>query len=88
MAKRLAKPPSSTAVRLDWDDGKVRDMDAAAAHVGLSVASFARLALELLIEKKSVTLEEVREEATRLTSRDDSIKPPAVPAAKPRKGKA
>ena len=43
-------------------------MDAAAAYVGLSVASFARLALELLIDKKSVTLEDVRKEADRLTS--------------------
>lgn len=68
MAKRLAKPDESTRYRLDWDNDKVQAMDVAAGFVGLSVASFARLALELLIERKSVTLDEVRAEAQRLTS--------------------
>jgi len=86
MAKRLAKPASSAGVRLDWNTAKVRDMDAAAAYVGLSVASFARLALELLIEKKAVTLEEVRKEADRLTGPGEPAAPakPAPAAKKPK----
>jgi hypothetical protein len=68
MAKRLPKPTKTVGYRLDWDKHKAADMDAAAAYVGLSVASFTRLALELLITRRRVTLDEVRAEAARLTA--------------------
>ncbi len=68
MAKRLPKPPKTIGYRLDWDSRKAAEMDAAAAQVGLSVASFARLALEMLIARRRVTLDEVKAEAARLTA--------------------
>ena len=75
MAKRLPKPPKTVGYRLDWDARKAADMDAAAAYVGLSVASFARLALELLVTRRRVTLDEVRAEAARLTAEAAQVAP-------------
>lgn len=66
MAKRLAKPAESVGYRLDWDKSKVKTLDLAAAEVGLSLASFFRLSLEMLVEKGKVSLDHVRTEAERL----------------------
>jgi len=88
MAKRLSQPETVNRTRLDWDASKQTALDMAAASAGLSVASFARLALELLIEKKAVTLEEVRKEADRLTGQGEPAAPAKpVPAAKKPKTK-
>jgi hypothetical protein len=75
MAKRLAKPAASVGYRLDWDRDKVQAMDVAAATAGLSVASFSRLALELLVERGKVTLEDVRAEAGRIGVKAAAKKP-------------
>jgi hypothetical protein len=85
VAKRLAKPAESVSVRLDWDREKVGELDAAAAFVGLSAASFARLAMELLIAHRTVTLDAVREAAIKATTKQAAPPPPAKPRGRPRK---
>lgn len=67
MAKRLPRPGNPTRVRLEWDEANMPALDMAAAVCGLSVASFARLALELLTANQSVSLSDVKAEASRLT---------------------
>lgn len=84
MAKRLARPEKPVRVRLDWDEANMPALDMAAAGAGLSVASFSRLALEMLIAGKSVTLADVKVEADRLTS--DEPEPEKPVKSKP-KGK-
>lgn len=80
MAKRLPRPEKPVRVRLEWDDTNMRALDVAAAESGLSVASFARLALEMLVKDSQVSLMAVKEAAARLTSE------PEKPAQKkPRK---
>ena len=68
MAKRLSRPGNPVRVRLEWEEAKMPSLDMAAAGCGLSVASFARLALELLVADQSVTLAGVKAAATKLTS--------------------
>lgn len=50
-------------VRLEWEESNRLALEHAAVDAGLSVASFARLALELLVARKSVSLDAVRREA-------------------------
>lgn len=71
MAKRLPRPEKPVRVRLDWDEANMHGLDMAAAGAGLSVASFARLSLEILVRDKSVTLAAVKAEADKLTAGDD-----------------
>lgn len=88
MAKRLPRPNNPIRVRLEWDDGNMRSLDMAAADCGLSVASFARLALEMLTSKGSVAVADVKAEAARLTTQGDETDIPEPEPEKPaRKGK-
>ena len=81
MAKRLPKPADSVGYRLDWDKANVLALDVAAARSGLSVASFCRLSLELLVTDGVVTIEQVTREANRLIAAGKSKSAPP-----PRKG--
>ena len=84
MAKRLPRPNNPIRVRLEWDEQNMRSLDMAAADCGLSVASFARLALELLTFHGSVTVAAVKTEATRLTTLESEPEP-EKPARKGKK---
>jgi hypothetical protein len=75
MAKRLQRPKKRTHVRLEWEEANMRALDMAAAECGLSIASFARLALELLTAKGQVTLNDVKAEVDRLTREPEAEKP-------------
>ncbi|MCE9563522.1 MAG: hypothetical protein K8U57_15890 [Planctomycetes bacterium] len=83
MAKRLPRPMNPIRVRLEWDESNMRVLDMAAADCGLSVASFARLALEMLTKDGEVKMSAVKDAATRLTSNE----PEPEPKAAPKKGK-
>jgi len=71
MSRRLPKPKKSKAIRVDWDDARRDAINMAAAKCDLSHASFARIALELLVAGKAVSLSMVKTEADRLLA-DDS----------------
>lgn len=72
MSRRLPKPEKSHAVRMDWDDDRRRALSVAAANCQLSVASFVRLAVELLVAGKApVTVDAVAVEADKVFSRLD-----------------
>jgi hypothetical protein len=86
MAKRLPRPANPYRVRVEWDADNARALDVAAAECGLSVASFARLALEMLTASGRVSLEEVKERAIVLVAGDEPEPEPERPAKK-RKGK-
>lgn len=81
MAKRLPRPDNPIRVRLEWDGAHMRALDMAAADCGLSVASFARLALEMLTKNGEVKLAAVKEAAARLTGGEEP-----EPEVKPKKG--
>ena len=88
MAKRLPRPADAIGLRLDWSAENMTALDMAAASSGLSVASFARLALELLVLKKAVSLDDVKAEAVRLTTAGAAVEPDqaAQPAGKKGRG--
>jgi len=66
MSRRLPKPDQSQAVRVDWDDANRRALAVAAANCDLSTASFARLALELVVLGKApVTVGLIEAEANK-----------------------
>jgi hypothetical protein len=83
MAKRLPRPDNPVRVRLEWGESNMRVLDMAAADCGLSVASFARLALEMLTNDGEVKLSAVKDAAARLTSGEPAEEKPA--GKKPKK---
>jgi hypothetical protein len=83
MAKRLPAPAEVQRVRLDLDKQHSHALDMAAARCGLSLASFVRLAVEMLVTAKdgSVSLDAIRDRAGHLTGSSPEEKPA------PKKGK-
>jgi hypothetical protein len=64
--RRLPKGGPTTAIRLDYPDGDRAALDyAAVIDARLSVASYARLAIELLVKNGKVTKDDVKSEADR-----------------------
>ena len=84
MAKRLPSLPEIQRVRLDLDKQHGHALDMAAARCGLSLASFVRLAVEMLVTAKdgSVSLDQIRKRGEELTSEPVKEKKPD-----PKKGK-
>lgn len=65
MSRRLDSPEDPVFVRLLFDARDMPAIEDAAHACRLSLASFARLALEMLAANQKVTLEEIRKEADR-----------------------
>ena len=84
MAKRLPAPAEVQRVRLDLDKQHSHALDMAAARCGLSLASFVRLAVELLVTAKdgAVSLDQIRERADRLTGTAPAQKAAPKPRGK------
>jgi hypothetical protein len=81
--RRLPKDEPSTPIRLDFPNTIRADLDyAAVIEARLSVASWARLALELLVQKGSVSKSEIVAEADRRLGRAGRTAP-----APPRRGR-
>jgi Meiotically Up-regulated Gene 113 (MUG113) protein len=66
---RLPKPKKSHAVRMDWDDENRKALNVAAANCQLSVATFVRVAMEMLVAGKAPTVDAVGVEADKLFAR-------------------
>ena len=63
MSRRLPKPESSHAIRLDWDDTLRKPLGHAATECDLSTAAFARLALEMVVAGRPTSLTDIAGEA-------------------------
>lgn len=65
MTRRLDRPTEPVFVRLELDSPAMPAVEDAAHACRLSLASFCRLAVELLTKNGKVTVEDVKKEADR-----------------------
>ncbi len=70
MTRRLIRPESPAYIRLELDQSVIPAVEDAAHKCRLSLASFSRLAIEMLAANGKTTVEDVRREADRRLAKE------------------